>query len=100
MSKQHSHGTMARYQGGCRCDACRAGWATYIRERRYRLGLQRPRAEQRFYESATESTGDLKVSTLAKRRFEAMQERSGLKKGDVFERMARHVPLELFDTLA
>lgn len=27
-------GTRAKYNGGCRCEQCRAAWATYMRQRR------------------------------------------------------------------
>jgi hypothetical protein len=41
------HGTPSRYTGGCRCDACRAAWAAYVRtyrrEQRAKYRAEHPR---------------------------------------------------------
>lgn len=33
-----AHGSISRYQGGCRCEPCRLGWNAYVRARRHRMG--------------------------------------------------------------
>lgn len=83
------HGTVASYQKGCRCDRCRAGWATYIRERRHRLGIQTPREDARFYEGPYESAGEVKLTELGLARLDALVEKTGKKKHDVIEQLLR-----------
>ncbi len=46
---ERTHGTIGCYQSGCRRDECKKAWATYIRDRRHRLGEQRPREDMRVF---------------------------------------------------
>jgi hypothetical protein len=89
MGTKSAHGTIARYQARCRCDACRAGWAQYIRDRRHRLGLQKPREDLRFYEGPYEAAPAPKLTPLAKTLLEATVERTGKKASDIFEQLLR-----------
>lgn len=89
MDNATKHGTYTCYLKGCRRPECKEAWATYIRERRHRLGLQKPREDFRFYEGPYEAAPQPRLTPMGMRILDAVVEREGKRASDVFEKLLR-----------
>lgn len=61
---ERQHGTVQGYGSGCRCDDCKAAWATYCRDRRRSLGVPTPEESLVAREIAI---GEQKIPQLVER---------------------------------
>lgn len=76
------HGTVNRYNGGCRCDACREGWNRYMRS--YRRRTRRARV----YEGPLQGVL-VRLTRLGLGIAQAASERTGRPVDDVVEAALR-----------
>ena len=74
------------YAAGHRCRVCRKAWADYHRERKHRLGLVRPRDEQRFYDPPYGRRG---LTALGETILDTEVARTGRDWRDVMDRLLR-----------
>lgn len=91
MSSVNNHGTVSTYNGGCRCDKCRAAWAAYMREYKRRTGTTQRQAAL----DGETRTIQVTVTPLDEQILAAAQARTNASRGLVIARLLREHGVQL-----
>lgn len=94
-SSDIAHGTRQAYSGGCRCAACRAAWAEYMRNRRRGLRpaerVAAPQGERSsaYYPGKESDPLASALTPLGRQILTVTQARTHRSRGDIFEHLLR-----------
>lgn len=79
-----AHGEVQRYARGCRCTRCRGAWASYMRDRRAKLG-----ARQKPYYPGKVEAKIVQLTPLGLEILQAAQAREQRPPADIVEHLLR-----------